>query len=50
LEAEQFVELCVQPKLIEPGEVAPKVMHYLIEEGQFSDDEVQAGYFGGVLA
>jgi hypothetical protein len=33
-----------------PGSVPPKVLKQVLEEGAFSDDELAAEYFGGVLA
>lgn len=33
-----------------PGEVPPRVLKVVIDEGSFCDDELAADYFGGVLA
>jgi hypothetical protein len=37
-------------QLEEPGQVPPRVLKGILEEGQFCDDEVGAEYLGGVLA
>ena len=37
-------------KLDSPGQVPPKVLKVIINEGSFSDDEITLEYFGGVLA
>ncbi|MEW6530342.1 MAG: hypothetical protein AB1473_05865 [Thermodesulfobacteriota bacterium] len=37
-------------KLEEPGQVPPKVLKGILEEGYFCEDELSAQYFGGVLA
>jgi hypothetical protein len=37
-------------RLNEPGQVAPKVLKDILEEGYVSEDELAAEYFGGVLA
>lgn len=37
-------------KLEEPGQVPPKVLKGILEEGYFCQDELAAQYFGGVLA
>ncbi|HEY5743227.1 MAG TPA: hypothetical protein VIS99_11860 [Terrimicrobiaceae bacterium] len=37
-------------RLNEPGQVSPKVLKNVLEEGYFSEDELAAEYFGGVLA
>lgn len=34
----------------EPGEVHPRVVHRVIDEGSWADDEVVCEYLGGVLA
>lgn len=34
----------------EPGEVHPRIVHRLLEEGSYCDDELMAEYLGGVLA
>lgn len=34
----------------EPGQVPPKVLRNVLEEGSFCDDELSAEYYGGVLA
>jgi hypothetical protein len=36
--------------LDEPGQVSPKVLKNILDEGYFSEDELSAEYFGGVLA
>ena len=33
-----------------PGEVPPRVLKAVLNEGSFCDDELAAEYFGGVLA
>jgi len=33
-----------------PGQVPPKILRAILQEGQFCDDELSAEYFGGVLA
>jgi hypothetical protein len=40
----------IPPKVADTGAVPPKVLHELFEKGQFADSELQAEYFGGVLA
>lgn len=37
-------------KIEEPGQVPPRVLKCLLEEGSFCEDELSAKYFGGVLA
>ena len=37
-------------KLDSPGQVPPKVLKTIINEGSYSDDDVTVEYFGGVLA
>ncbi|NAZ18194.1 hypothetical protein GT020_19410, partial [Glutamicibacter soli] len=37
-------------KINSPGGVPPKVLKTIINEGSYSDDELAAEYFGGVLA
>ena len=37
-------------KLDSPGQVPPKVLKVIINEGSFSDDDITLEYFGGVLA
>src|SRR5688500_3074157 len=37
-------------ELNKPGQVSPKVLKNVLEEGYFSEDELAAEYFGGVLA
>ena len=37
-------------RLDTPGQVPPKVLKTIIDEGSFSDDKVVVEYFGGVLA
>lgn len=37
-------------KLEEPGQVPPKVLKGVLEEGYYCEDELTAQYFGGVLA
>ena len=37
-------------KLDRPGQVPPKVLKTIINEGSYSDDEIATEYFGGVLA
>jgi hypothetical protein len=37
-------------KLEKPGEVSPRVLKVILDEGSFCDDELAAEYFGGVLA
>ena len=37
-------------KLDSPGQVPPKVLKVIINEGSFSDDNITVDYFGGVLA
>ena len=38
------------PKLEQPGQVPPKVLKTIINEGSYSDDEIAVEYFGGILA
>lgn len=38
------------PKLEGPGVVNPRVLKHVVDEGRFSEDELFAEYFGGVLA
>lgn len=38
------------PKIDSPGEVNPRVLKHIINEGAFCDDELTQEYFGGVLA
>ncbi len=37
-------------KIEQPGQVPPKVLKGILEEGSFCEDKVAAEYFGGVLA
>jgi hypothetical protein len=37
-------------RISEPGAVPPKVLKGILEDGAFCDDELEAEYFGGVLA
>ena len=37
-------------KLHNPGQVPPKVLKTIINEGSYSDDDIAVEYFGGVLA
>ena len=37
-------------RLNNPGQVSPKVLKTIINEGSYSDDEIAVEYFGGVLA
>lgn len=37
-------------KIEEPGQVPPKVLKGILEEGYFAEDQLSAQYFGGVLA
>ena len=37
-------------KLDNPGQVSPKVLRTILNEGSFSDNEITVEYFGGVLA
>ena len=37
-------------KLDNPGQVSPKVLRTILNEGSFSDYEIAVEYFGGVLA
>lgn len=37
-------------ELNKPGQVSPKVLKNILDEGYFSEDELSAVYFGGVLA
>lgn len=37
-------------KLDGPGQVPPKVLKTIINEGSYSDDEITVEYFGGILA
>lgn len=37
-------------KIEDPGQVPPKVLKGILEEGYFSEDQLSAQYFGGVLA
>ena len=37
-------------KLNNPGQVSPKVLKTIVNEGSYSDDEIAVEYFGGVLA
>lgn len=37
-------------KIEGPGQVNPKVLKHIIDEGRFCEDEVTAEYFGGILA
>jgi len=37
-------------KIEAPGQVPPKVLKGILEEGYFSEDQLSAQYFGGVLA
>jgi hypothetical protein len=37
-------------KLDQPGQVPPKVLKTIINEGSYSDDEIAIEYFGGILA
>ena len=37
-------------KLDGPGQVSPKVLKTIINEGSYSDDEITVEYFGGILA
>ncbi|MGB6067279.1 MAG: hypothetical protein WBG50_20935 [Desulfomonilaceae bacterium] len=37
-------------KIDEPGQVPPKVLKEVLQEGYFCEDELSAQYFGGVLA
>lgn len=37
-------------KIEEPGNVSPRVLKEILDEGSFCDDELAAEYFGGVLA
>lgn len=37
-------------KIEEPGQVPPKVLKEILQEGYFCEDELSAQYFGGVLA
>jgi hypothetical protein len=37
-------------KIEQPGQVPPKVLKGILEEGYFSEDQLSAQYFGGVLA
>lgn len=37
-------------KINEPGQVPPKVLKEILQEGYFCEDELSARYFGGVLA
>jgi hypothetical protein len=38
------------PKVEEPGAVNPRVLKHVVEEGQFSQDEVHSAYLAGLLA
>lgn len=37
-------------KIDHPGQVPPKVLKTIINEGSYSDDEIAVEYFGGILA
>lgn len=37
-------------KIEEPGQIPPKVLKGILEEGYFSEDQLAGNYFGGVLA
>ncbi len=37
-------------KIEQPGQVPPKVLKTIINEGSYSDDEIAVEYFGGILA
>ena len=37
-------------RIEEPGQVPPKVLKGILDEGYFSEDQLSAQYFGGVLA
>ncbi len=37
-------------KIEEPGQIPPKVLKTIINEGSYSDDEITVEYFGGILA
>lgn len=37
-------------KIEQPGQVPPKVLKTIINEGSYSDDEITVEYFGGILA
>lgn len=43
-------EAILGEKINESGEVPPKVLRKVIDEGSFIDDELSAEYFGGILA
>ncbi len=37
-------------KIEQPGQVSPKVLRTIIDEGSYADDEIAVEYFGGILA
>lgn len=46
----QKAEKKLGAKIEQPGEVPPRVLKAVLDEGSFCDDELAAEYFGGVLA
>ncbi len=46
----QKAEEKLGPRIEKPGAVPPKVLKEVLEQAAFSDDELAAEYFGGVLA
>jgi len=46
----QNAESKLGEKLNQPGQVPPKVLKTILNEGSYSDDEITVEYFGGILA
>jgi hypothetical protein len=46
----RHAESTLGEKIEEPGQVPPKVLKGILEEGYFAEDQLSAQYFGGVLA
>jgi hypothetical protein len=46
----KHAETTLGSKIDEPGQVPPKVLKEILQEGYFCEDELSAQYFGGVLA
>ncbi len=46
----KHAEKTLGSKIDEPGQVPPKVLKEILQEGYFCEDELSAQYFGGLLA